>query len=202
MGGTEVLRLINLAAGNYFIIPIFEVRSNYTNQVFTYEYATPREGKDPGFRGILLLTVDGSIKYFVLKKTLKFAPGSLVFDTIGGFIKFDQSQLINLPKKIEGEIKRELGLEEIKVEKFIDLGQVNADVSITNKHNSLFAAIIDAGDSKKIRDLEGKTFKTKKIGFSLVIEPIEKLSEYIEKVDDSYFLACAVRLIAKGIVKI
>lgn len=202
MGGVTILRLKKLSYGNFMAIPVFEVRSKHTNQIFTYEYTSPREGKDPGFKGILLLEIDGEIKYFVLKKTEKFAVGRVVYDTLGGYIQFKNNKLLNLPKKVEAEVKRELGIEELVIKRFIDLGQMNVDVSLTNKHNSLFAAVIDASSSKKIREMAGKSFETKKISFDLIIEPIDKLHEYINKVDDSFFLAAVARLTSIGTIKL
>lgn len=198
----DVLRFIKLSRGNFFIVSVFEVRSNITNQRFTYEFVSPKEGKNPGYRGILLIRESGLIKYFVIKKTPKFAAGKFTYDTLGGFIQFKQNQLLNLPLKIENEIKRELGIGSLQIERFIDLGQLNVDISMTNKHSGLFAAIIDVDDSKKIKSFNNEVFETKKIGFNLVVEPIEKLNEYINIVDDSYFLAIILRLSSMKIISI
>jgi len=40
------------------------------------------------------------------------------------------------------------------------------------------------------------------ISFELLIEPVDRLHEYIHKVDDSFFLACILRLSSMGVIKI
>jgi len=201
IGGNEVLKLIDIKHGNYNIISIFQLRSLQTNQEFTYEYNSYKYGKNPGFKGVLFLEVDGQIKYFIIKKTNKFSVANQVYDSIGGFIKFKQNVLINLPQKVENEIKRELGLKEIIISRFIDLGLMTTDVGMTNNHVALFAAIINVNQSPNIQKLKNKTIDTKKIDFELIIEPIENLGQYIHKVDDSFFLASICRLISIGIIK-
>lgn len=201
IGGNEVLKLLDIKHGNYNIISIFQVRSLQTNQEFTYEYNSFKYGKNPGFKGVLFLEVDGEIKYFIIKKTQKFSVATDVYDSIGGFIEFKHNQLINLPKKVEKEIKRELDLKELTISRFIDLGLMTTDVGMTNNHVALFAAIINANQSLNIKNLKDKTLHTKKVDFKLIIEPIENLSQYIHKIHDSFFLACICRLISIGIIK-
>lgn len=198
--GLDILRLVKFATGNFISIPVFEVRSKQTNQIFTYEYASFKFGKFSGFRGILLLEVEGRIEYFVLKWTKKFSTGTWVYDTIGDFIQFTGGRLLNFPKKVEEEIKSELGLKELRVKRFIDLGQLNTDVTLTNRHVSLFAAIIDANDSERLKSIEDKILETKKISFGLKIIPIKLLNDYVHTVEDSYFLACILRLVSIGII--
>lgn len=200
--GVDVLRLIKLARGNFIITPVFEVRSQHTNQIFTYEYASFKYGKHSGYRGILFLEVDGSIEYFVVKYTKKFALGLWVYDTIGDFIQYTGGELVNFPKKVEKEIMEELDLDELLVKRFINLGTLNTDVTLTNKQALLFAAVIDGNDSRKLKHVKDVVLETKKISFGVKIIPIKLLNEYVHKIDDSYFLACVVRLLATNVIKI
>lgn len=200
--GLDVLKLQKVAFGNFIITPVFEVRSQQTNQVFTYEYAGFKYGKHSGFRGVVFLEREGKISHFLVKWTRKFSVGLWVYDTIGDFIQFENGQLKNFPKKVEEEIKDELGLKELVVKRFIDLGQLDTDVALTNRQASLFGAIIDANESQRIGKMKDQILETKKISFGLKIIPVEQLNEYVHKINDSYFLACILRLVSIGILNL
>jgi len=203
-GGLNLLKLLKLKKGNFIVLSIFKVRSQQTNQTMTYEYVSSKFGSNPGFRGILFLEVDGEVKYFVIKKSKKFAMGGeQVYDSIGGFIQFKNNNLVNLSKKVEDEIKRQLGLPELRIKRFIDLGQMTTDVGMTNTHVALFGAVVDANGATNLQAFKDSTIKhTKKISFEVLIEPIERINEYIHKADDSYFLACVARLTSTGFLKL
>lgn len=203
--GLEIIKLSSFQRGDFMAFTRFLVRVLHTNQEINYrEYVSYKYGNNPGYKGILLLEEDNQIKYFVIKKAEKFPIGELEYDSFGEMIQFRQGELINLPKNAEKEIKRQLGIDKIEIKKFIDLGQMYPDVGKTNLHFSLFAAVIDisknADDIKKLKDK--LITNTKMISFELLIEPVEKLHEYIYKVDDSYFLACILRLVSIGVIKL
>ncbi len=200
-GGMDVLKLLDILRGNYNAIALFQVRSQKTNQIFTYEFTASKFGRNPGYRGIIFLEVEGNIKYFVLRQTDKFALGRRTIESIGGYIQFQGGKLLNMPKVVEEQIKEELGLKDITVKRFIDLGLVDIDPGLTTNAVSLYAATIDASSVDTER-LEKKVFRTKPVSFELIIEPIERLREYIHKVDESFFLACVSRLLSMGVVNL
>ncbi len=205
IGGLIVIRLKRFLISFKSILNVFEVMVGQTNQLVEYEYISSKYGKNPGFKGVLLLQIDGELKYFIIKKSERFAVGGQkVYDTIGGFIQFRHGKLENLPKKIDNEIKRQLGIQSLEVKRFIDLGLVYPNVGLESGHESLFAAIIEADTARHIKLLadQHQTLKTKKNTFELVIIPIEKMAQFVEKVDDSFFLACVSRLFARGIIKL
>ena len=200
IGNNKVLKLLDIKHGNYNIISVFQLRSLSTNQEYTYEYNSYKYGKNPGFKGVLFLENQEKITHFIIKKTNKFSIASNVYDSIGGFIKFKHNQLINLPKKVEGEIKRELNLKEITISRFINLGFLATDIGMTNNHVALFAAFININKTN-LQNLKNQTLQTKKVEFQLVIEPIQHLGQYIHQVDDSFFLASICRLVSLGVIK-
>ena len=200
-GGVQVLRLLDLIRGNYNLISLFEVRAQQTNQIFTYEYVSSKFGRNPGYRGVIFLEVNGEIRYFILRQTIKFALGTSLFETIGGYIQFGNNQLLNMPKAVEDQMKKELGFKELVVKRFIDLGLLAVDPAVSSNCTSLFAAIIDAS-GVNLERLEKSVFHTKPVSFQLVVEPIERLHEYIHKTDESFFLACILRLASLGIIKV
>lgn len=202
IGNIEVLKLQNLKIGRLYLLFDFSIRSTLNNQVMGYEYTVSKYGKNPGFKGLIFVEVDGQIKYFLIKRVPRFPLGNEAYDSVGGFIQFQNNKLLNLPKKIEDEIKRQLGLKDLVIKRFIDLGQMHTDTAMTNTHVSIFAAVIDGSEAERIEKLLGKPFNTKTISFDLLIEPIERLREYIHKVDDSYFHVCVSRLLSMGIIKL
>lgn len=205
IGGMEVLALSDFKRGDFVGLTRFKVRVLATNEVLNYgEYVNYKFGSNPGYRGIILLEEDGQIKHFIVKKSEKFPVGESVYESFGGTIQYKQGQLINMPKNAEKEIKRQLGLEELNIKRFIDLGQMYTDVGRASHHISLFGAIIDVThNAEKLRLLKDKEISnTKRVSFELKIEPIERLHEYVNKVDDSFFLASVLRLVSLGIIKL
>ena len=150
-GGLVVLRLKKFLTSFKTILNIFEVRVSQTNQIVDYEYVSAKYGNNPGFKGILLLEIDNKIKYFIIKKSERFAVGGdKVYDTIGGFVRFKNGRLENFPKKVEDEIKRQIGLESLEIKRFIDLGLLYPNVGLESDHISLFAAVLNADNAKAL----------------------------------------------------
>ena len=203
--GLTILKLTSIQRGDFMAFTRFLVRVIHTNQEINYrEYVSYKYGSNPGYKGIILLEVDGEIKYFVIKRAEKFPIGEPVYDSFGDMIQFKQGQLANLPKNAEKEIKRQLGIDELNIKRFIDLGQMYSDVGKSDQHYSLFAAVIDVTQkAEDIKSLKDKLItNTKMISFEVLVEPIDRLREYIHKVDDSFFLAIILRLSSLGIIKL
>jgi len=199
-GGVDILRLLDIQRGNYNGIALFEVRSSHTNQIFTYEYVCQKYGRNPGYRGLILLEVKGEIRYFILRTTEKFAIGQTIYETIGGYVQFRGNQLVNIPKNVEDSLKKQFGLADLTVKRFIDLGLVTIDPGSHLSTVSIFGAVIDMSDVP-VERIEQRTFHTKSLDFELIVEPIDRLREYIHKVDESFFLACVIRLVSMGIIR-
>lgn len=195
IGEVDVLRLLKLSYGNYLILSVFEVRSNITNQVFTYEYVSWKTGDASGTRGIIFLESEGKITHFLAIKTHKFSTASMVYDSLGGlFFKVLNNKPQNLPKKIEEEICYHLGVEKLTFKKVIELGKMNSDYGLTNNASSLFAAIIDISELSNL--IDSKLRPTHKpIGFEIRVIHISEFGEYINKIEDSYFLSAVARLL-------
>lgn len=202
VGQMQVLRLVKLVRGNYLAIPVFEVRSLLTNEVFTYEYASWKYGRYPGYRGVILVEVDNRIKYFLIKKGFKFPTATQVYDAIGTFdVNFSKDRFINLPGNIENKVRKLLGVEDIQFRRFIDLGLFNPDAGMTNQHVALFAGIINIDDARIIeKQIGGRELSGLAPGYEIEVHPIERLLEFVAKSDDSFFLACVARLLALNII--
>jgi len=202
IGDLDVLSLNKLLIANYLVIPIFEVRSNVNNQIFTYEYVSWKNGPKNGVKLTLFIEINGKIEYFVTKQIDKFSMNGRVYDSIAGFIQFSDKTLLNLPKNIENELKKHLGLEKITVDRFLDLGTIHTDIGLTNNRPGLVAAIIDGNNAKHLESIKGKRVTTKELSFTIDIVPIKELSHYVEKINDAYFLATVSRLLAKKVIEL
>jgi hypothetical protein len=204
IGQVEILKLIKLNIGNYIVVPVFKVRSLLTNEIFSYEYASWKYGRFPGYRGLILVEVDNQIKYFLIKKGFKFPIATQIYDAIGTFdISFSKDRFVNLSRSVENKIKKLLGIQDINFRRFIDLGLFNPDAGMTNQHVALFAGIISLDDAKLIQKrVGGKQLSGLAPGFEIEIHPIERLLEYVAKSDDSFFLACVARLSALNIINL
>ncbi|KKR69869.1 MAG: hypothetical protein UU12_C0035G0007, partial [Candidatus Woesebacteria bacterium GW2011_GWA2_40_7b] len=159
-------------------------------------------GKSPGYRGLILLEVEGKIKYFMLRRTDKFPIGETVYETIGTYIKYEGGKLVNMPKVVEDVLKRELFMKDLVIKRFIDLGQMHTDPAVVPTSISLYAAVIDITDSPNLKKIESRVIHAKPIQYKLLIEPIDKLKDYVNKVDESYFLACILRLVSMGVINL
>ncbi len=194
IGELDVLKMTKLGYGNYLILPVFEVRSNITNQIFTYEYASWKTGANPGARGILFLETDGQITHFIVNKTHKFSTGTEVLDSVGGlYVHVFENKPQNLPKKVEQEICYHLGIKELRFKKIIDLGQAHPDYGMTNNTSSLFAAIIDASQNPNIVSEANFDTAHKPLSVGITIVPITEFKNYLSKIEDNYFLSVAAR---------
>lgn len=190
----EILSLKDIKVGNHLVIPIFEVRQENTNQIFTYEYVSWKQGVNPGYKGILLLENQGKITHFITKQTHKFSQNKVVYDSFGGFICLEDSTLKNFPKNQEAEILRQLGLKQLKINKFYDLGPLTPDIGLSNHFTSLFAAVIDASESPNLNPLTQQKLATKGLSFTITLHSLDKLPQLIPQIHDSYFLASILRL--------
>lgn len=197
IGELDVLRLVKVAHGKYLITSVFEVRSNLTNQIFTYEFVSWKTGSNPGARGIVFLETNKQISHFLVLKSHKFSIDAKVYDSVGGlYLKFYNNHLTNLPKNIENEIKFHLGMSKIEFSKIIDLGKVYPDYGMTNNQSELFAATIDITHLPNLTTVDDFRHVHKPIGFELLIVPIGELTEYAQnKINDSYFLSALTRCI-------
>lgn len=205
LGNLAVLKLVDLLVGNYLAIPVFEVRSLLTNEVFTYEYVSWKYGRVSGNKGIILVEVDNKIESFILRKGVKFPLATEIYDALGTlfYVTFSSDKLVHFPAKIENQLKKILGISKLQIKRFIDLGVLNTDPGMTNNHTGLFAIIVTADEAERII----KYTKEHKVtapptGYDIEIQPIDNLFEFVSKTNDSFFLACIARLMALNLIKL
>lgn len=200
INGLEIVKLDKLPRGNFALIPTFKVK-NPAGQEYTYEYVSWRYGPNSGAKGLAFIRNQGEITHFIVLRGGKFATGKSEFDSIGGFVEpKDKESITNVAKKTaERELKEELGVPELKIEKVFDLGKVLTDAGMTNNNPGLFAAIIDAEEASKISDTPLNPDKFELKAGALIV-PIGQLPEVIKNNQDAFFLAAVARSAAHGII--
>ncbi len=197
IGELDVLKMTQISYGQYLILSVFEVRSNLTNQVFTYEYTSWKTGNTPGARGIIFLESEGKISHFVVSLSHKFSTGKEAYEAIGGlYLRFFGNKAQNLPKKVEDEICFHLGIDHLEFKKVISLGQANPDLGMTNNVSDLFAAIVDISHQSKLVTKPDFRSTHKPVGFEIKVIPISEFGDYLSKIDDNYFLSAAARVLS------
>jgi hypothetical protein len=196
IGELDIIRLTKVVRGNFLITSVFAVRSNLTNQEFSYEYVSWKTGGYTGMRGIIFLENEGEITHFIVGRKFKFASSEQVYESIGGlFFKIEDHKGFNLAKKIEDEICFHLGLKEIIFSRAVDLGRVFPDLGMTNNSSTVFAAVINITNIPLEISKDDFLTSHKLVNFETKLVHIDEFPEYIKKIDDSYFLATAARIL-------
>lgn len=206
-GGVMILSLEELLYspfGNIFsITPVFKVQSLVNPEiVYHYEYHSWKQGPESGSKGLLLLQNDKKITHVVLLTGFKFAVGKDAYDAIGGFASPDETGINGMIQRFDTEIKEELGMPEIRVNEIIPLGRLMPDAGLTNNYPNLFAAVIDGSDMniKEYEEIDNPDLLEMRA--SIMVMPVETISDFVFENDDGYFLACIARLGARGIIKL
>lgn len=196
IGSLDIIRLSKIIKGSFLITSIFIVRSATNNQEYTYEYVSWKTGSYTGVRGIIFLERNDQITHFLVSKKFRFSTSEEEMESIGGlFSHIENNQILNLPKKIEDEIRFHLNLPKIKFTRIIDLGRVNPDFGMTNNSATVFVAIINIDHLP--HDIVQNNFRTshKLLNFEIKIVNIKEFPDYVQKIHDGYFLAAAAKIL-------
>lgn len=194
MGGIEVLSLHSLNRGAFALIPRFNVRSISGGHEYTYEYVSWRHGPTSGAKGIVFIGPSPSEAptHFVVLVGEKFAPGKKVYDTIGGFIDLGVEGVESLADRILIEIKQETGVEDMKIDKVVDLGKTYTDVGMTNNQPGLFAAFISSHEAGRI-PMEQINSDIYELRSGVLVLPMAKLKDFCKDNTDAFFFTTLVR---------
>lgn len=198
IGGVEVIELLKLPRGNFALLPMFKVR-NEAGTEYTYEYVSWRYGPESGAKGLVFVENDGQISHFIVLRGDKFATGKRESDSVGGFMDLNVEGITTVLQRIQREVKEELGVPELKVNKVFDLGVIVPDSGMTNNRPRLFAAVIDANDAQGISEAPLNPDEYELRAGTIII-PISQLPEIIESNNDGFFLSAVARAASKGII--
>lgn len=196
----KVERMIDLPRGSFALVPKFEVsRLDNPSVRYTYEYVSWRTGPLSGAKGVVFVEKDGQTSHFIVLRGEKFAPAKPSFDTVGGFIDTSVDGSANIHEQTIQEIREELGVSDITVNKVEHLGTVLPDAGMTNNAPSLFAAFIGADDATRLSS-QPVNPDIQELKSGAVIFPIDQLPQIVMENSDGYFLSTIARAWAKGII--
>ena len=156
-------------------------------------------GPKSGAKLLVLLRHKGEITHLALIKNDKFPVGAKVYDIVGGFPKLNESIFELITRKLEEELGIHEGNESMKVGEIIGLGRVMPDPGMTNNHPFLYAIVVDVADKIFPPLNVGEDYETPE---GIVLWPVDRLGEIINRMDDAYFLSALTRLTLGGITDI
>ena len=149
-------------------------------------------GPRSGAKMLVLVRRKKEITHLAFRRTRKFPTGALEYDLVGGFPKLNESLLDLIIRSIQTELELNIKTGEAEIGEIISLGRIMSDAGITNNHPNLYAILLDIsnGDLPKVK--KGESFEENE---GVVLWPVNRIPEIVNKCDDSYFLAAMARLI-------
>lgn len=206
IGEYKVIKLLSIAFGNHFVLPVFEVVNTRTGAISQYEYIGRKRGKSHSVRGLLMIESKDELKYFVVRKTSRFAIGGETYESIGSIYPPPEGILgDNFAYKsfLESEVASQLELDKVTFDRFYDLGAIYPDVGMTHHMVNLFAAVIAIDNPETLlHKVKGKQLNKKNYDFGFEEIPASELLSFLAKTNDAHVLAIFGRLQAMKVVKI
>lgn len=203
IGGVKQLKLAKIAhapANNpiYGIATWFNVEGKDGNKYLDSYYSWAM-GPKSGAKLLVLLRQKAKITHLAFIKNYKFPVGAKTFDMSGGFPKMNESVFELISRKLAIEMGIDGKNPSMKIGEIIGLGRVMPDPGMTNNHPLLYAVVIDVSEDIFPPLKKGETYEKED---GLILWPIERLTELVNKVDDAYFLSSLARLTQGGLGKI
>jgi dTDP-glucose 4,6-dehydratase len=204
IGKEKQVRLIKLEYAPkkypvYGIAAWFEVQTESGEKLAEAIYSWGM-GPKSGVRFLVLVRQKGKITHLALLKDDRFPMGARVYGLAGGFPTVNESVFELILRKLTEDLGIEIKGESMKIGEMTNLGRVMPDAGMTNNHPLIYVMTLDISE---------KVFPPIRAGViyddpdeDVVIWPIERLSELVNKVDDSYFLAALARLTLGGVSSI
>lgn len=202
MGGVVVDKLHTLARGNFAITSIFDVE-NSEGTKYQYEYVSWRQGPMSGAKGIVLLGDEETNEpsHLLTLQGEKFATGGLVGDLPGGFIEGDGINREKLNDAVARELREEVSGEiDLSVTSIDILGYLQIDPGMTNNRPALFVARMVTPQIASVHLIAEEQRNTDKLELqaSIVVTPLERLSEFVGQTEDSFTLSAISKAVATG----
>ena len=156
-------------------------------------------GVKSGAKLLVLTRHKGQLTHLAMVKEQKFPIGSVIYNLAGGLPKVNESVFDLISRKLLEDLGVDVKNGSAKIGEIIGLGRVTPDPGMTNNHPFLYAIILDLSDNIFPPIIPGETYES---GNQLVLWPVEKLQELVNRIDDSYFLSALARLTLSGVTKI
>jgi len=165
------------------------------NEVGYYSWGM---GPKSGAKVLALLKKKNRISHIAVFKNEKFPVAEEVYDMVGGFPLPDESIHDLVSRNLLDKIGIDITNPSVELEELIGLGRIMPDSGMTNNHPLLYAVTLKIDDTVFPSMKKGKVSEEDVV----ILWPVEKLEELINKTDDAYFLAALSRLVLGGINKV
>lgn len=148
-------------------------------------------GPKSGAKLLVLVKRKGEITHLATQREQKFPTGSIEYTLPGGLPTLNESVLDFIIRSLQKDLNLSVSNNDIALEQIISLGRLNPDGGMTNNKPNLYAVIIDLSDKLYTDVKKGDKFEEDE---GVVLWPIDKLADFINKCDDAYFLSAITRL--------
>lgn len=204
-GDFEIIRMNIFTYAKPFAFCSFEVKSNFTGEIYQIVVNSWDKGMFHSLRGIILLESNGKISHFVLRNVQRFSASKEMSESLGSIYPPENFRSGNkLPVVyLENKIQEMMRLPKIKIEKCFDLGQIYPDPGMSDNIVSLYAAVIKIKSPEEFESyIKDKKYDDRNYTFSFSMRPVEELLNFLSQTQDSFLLAIFGRLQALNIINL
>jgi dTDP-glucose 4,6-dehydratase len=181
----------------YGIAAWFEVEDK-KGQKESWGYYSWGRGQKSGSKIAVLVKNKDKITHLVFRREQKFATSSAEYTLAGGFSRLNEGLLDFVARNIYVDLDIDFLKADAEIKEIISLGRLSPDTGMTSNKPTLYSVIVEL--KNKYADISEDQIIENEDG--VVIWPISKMADLINKVDDAYFLAAAARLLSEGIIKL
>ncbi|AKM82859.1 dTDP-glucose 4,6-dehydratase [Candidatus Woesebacteria bacterium RIFOXYC1_FULL_31_51] len=148
-------------------------------------------GPKSGAKLLVLIKRRGEITHLATQRELKFPTGAIEYTLPGGLPTLNESVLDFIVRSLQKDLNLSVANNDAVLDQIISLGRLNPDSGMTNNKPNLYAIVVDLSNELYTDVKKGDKFEEDE---GIVLWPIEKLSDLINKCDDAYFLSALTRL--------
>lgn len=202
VGGKKQLRVTKIVSATdknsiYGIAVWFEIEEEGKKQ--EEGYYSWGMGPISGAKILILVKRNSKVSHIALLKDAQLPVGSKAYNLVGGFALLNESIYDLISRKLYRDIGIDVTKQSVFIEEVIGLGRIMPDSGMTNNHPLLYAIILKVDEEVFPFMKKGKTYEGED---GLVLWPVERLSELVNKVDDAYTLSSLARLALGGLNKV
>lgn len=199
LDGDTIIKLVKIEHGDpeygiYGIGSWFEVENGKKEKRMEGYYSWGW-GPKSGAKLLVLIKRNGEITHLATQREQKFPTGAIEYALAGGFPKLNESVLDFIVRSFQKDLKLSIPKKDVVIDQIISLGRMNPDSGMTNNKPNLYAVIVDLSDELYKDIKKGDKFEENE---GIVLWPIEKLADLVNKCDDAYFLSALTRLSLSG----
>ncbi|KKR67379.1 MAG: hypothetical protein UU09_C0031G0011 [Microgenomates group bacterium GW2011_GWA2_40_6] len=188
-----------------YVVPTFEVKSKKDNSDYVNSFVAWRKGVHRSINSLVLVETQGEITHFIAKKSIRFATGREIYESIGSIHPprdVDENSQEYM-QYLQQEFEKTLRLPNLKISRLINLGNIYPDAGMTDTIVKLIAIKVETCDINEIKNyIDGNIYNDKRYDYGFEIIPIERLLKFLSETNDSFLLAIFGRLQALNVIKL